>query len=97
MNYNTDGFNDRMIYIYNSNDKNNAKVGNFDSSFAEMRVNENKPDIQTANSDKTFIKEEAKGDKENFVLRNFNINHANAKVNKNNPVSNAMMKNMFRK
>ena len=100
MKYNTDGFNERNIYIHNQNDKNmlnKTGVSNIDNSFAKMKINENKPDIKTVNSDKQFIKEEAKGNKENFVLRNYNMMNANARVNPNNPVSNAMNKNLFNK
>lgn len=82
MNYNTDGFNNRSIYIHNSLDA-NKKAPKFDNSFAKMRSDERRPDISTANHDKTFISESAKGNKENFVVMN------NALRN--------MQNNMFRK
>ena len=100
MNYNTDGFNDRSIYIHNANDKNrlnNAGPSNLDSSFAKMKVSENKPDIKTVDTDKKIEVEEVKGSRENFVLRNHNMMNANSRVNPNNPVSNAMNRNMFKK
>lgn len=100
MNYNTDGFNDRSMYIHNSNDRNNiAKNGpsNIDSSVVQMRMDENKPDIKTVNTDKSIYVEEVRGSKENFVLRNHNMMNANTRVNPNNPVNNAMNRNMFKK
>lgn len=100
MNFNTDGFNERSNYIHNSNDMNRLnKMGssNIDSSFAQMKINENKPDIETVNTDTVIFKEEVRGAKENFVLRNRNIMNANMKQSSNNPVSNAMNRNMFKK
>lgn len=100
MNYNTDGFNNRNIYIHNSNDMNRlSKNGpsNIDSSFAKMRVNENKPDVKTVDTDKVIVTEEVRGNRENFVLRNNNMMNANTRVNPNNPVNNAMNRNMFKK
>ena len=100
MNYNTDGFNDRTIYIHNSNDKNRLHTSgpsNVDSSFAQMKVSENKPDINTVDTDKKIEVEEVKGSRENFVLRNHNMMNVNSRVNPNNPVSNAMNRNMFKK
>jgi len=100
MNYSGDGFNNRSNYIHNSNDVNRLnKMGpsNIDNSFAKMKVRENTPDIQTTNTDKTILKEDARGNKDNFILRNNNMMNANTKVNPNNPVSNAMNKNMFKK
>lgn len=100
MNFNTDGFNERSNYIHNANDMNRLKKmgpSNVDSSFAQMRVDENKPQIETVNNDKTILKEEVKGKKENFILRNNNMMNANTRVNPNNPVSNAINKNMFKK
>lgn len=99
MNFNTDGFNERCIYIHNSNDMNRLKnqgPSNVDSSFAKMRVEENKPTVETVNNDITILKEEAKGDRQNFVLRNNNMRNVNRPINKNNPVADAMNKNMFR-
>ena len=94
MNYNTDGFNERMNYINNANGKNrlNKMTSNTsDSSVVKMRINENKPDIKTVNTDKIILKAEAKGNRENFVLRNNNMNNVNRNTNQNNPVSNAMI------
>jgi len=99
MNYNTDGFNDRSVYIHNSNDMNRlSKTGpsNIDSSVVQMRVNENKPDIKTVETDQTILTEEARGNKDNFVLRNNNMMNANTRVNSNNPVNNAMNRNKFK-
>ena len=86
MNYNTDGFNDRSIYIHNNVDKNKAKT-TFDNSFAKMRSEERKPDIITANHDRVIECESAKGNKENFVVMN------NALRN----IQNNMKNNMFKK
>lgn len=57
MNYNTDGFNERTNFIHNSNDLNKSKVNpkRFDTSFAEMKVRENKSDVKTYNSDKNLF------------------------------------------
>lgn len=46
-NFNTDGFNERHTYIHNEIDK-NKKIKNIDNSFVKMKVNENKPDIETS-------------------------------------------------
>ena len=76
MNFNTDGFNNRSNYIHNSNDRNRInKIGpsNIDNSFAKMKIDENKPDIKTVNTDKAILKEEVRGTKENFILRNHNM------------------------
>ncbi len=100
MNFSTDGFNNRTNYIHNANDRNRLnKMGpsNIDNSFAKMKVEENKPDIKTVNTDSTFIKEEVRGNRDNFVLRNNNMMNVNRKVNPNNPVSNAMNRNRFNK
>lgn len=100
MNFNTDGFNDRSNYIHNSNDMNRlnqAGPSNIDSSFAKMKINENKPDVQTVNTDTAIFKEEVRGARENFVLRNHNMMNANSKPTSSNPVSNAMNRNMFKK
>jgi len=100
MNYNTDGFNERRIYINNANDKNKLnKMGpsNIDNSFAKMKVAENKPDIDTVNNDKVIVPEEVRGNRENFLLRNNNMINANRNITQNNPVRDAMNKNMFKK
>ena len=95
-NFNTDGFNERTTYIRNANDQNKlSKMNhNFDNSFAEMRVQENRPDVQTVNTDKTILAEEAKGNVNNFVLRQNNMRNVNRPIN-DNPVSRAMNKNNF--
>ena len=99
MKFNTDGFNERSNYIHNANDRNKLnKIGpsNSDSSVAKMLIAENKPNIQTVNTDKTTIKvDEVKGKKENFVIRNYNMMNVNKMNNKNNPVANALNKNNF--
>ena len=101
MNYNTDGFNDRNIYINNANDRNRLnKMGpsNIDSSFAKMKVDENKPDIKTVDTHSSIERvEEVRGSRENFVLRNNNMRNANVNPSMNNPVRNAMDKNMFKR
>ena len=100
MNYNTDGFNDRSVYIHNSNDKSRiAKNGpsNIDSSVVQMRMDENKPDVKTVQTEQSIYIQETKGDKENFVLRNYNMRNSNPKIKPNNPVNNAMNRNFFNK
>ena len=100
MNFNTDGFNERSIYIHNSNDANRLKqngTSNIDNSMAKMRVKENKPDVETVNTDKSIYIEETKGNRENFILRNNNLNNFNRPINQNNPVSRAMNNNMFKR
>ena len=100
MNYNTDGFNERSIYIHNSNDMNRIRENgpsNIDNSMAKMRVEENRPDVETVDTDKSIYIEETRGDRENFILRNNNINNFNRQVSQNNPVSRAMHNNMFKK
>ena len=90
--YNIDGFNERTTYIKNANGKRrlntNAMLGKnviHDSSFAQMKVNENKPDVETVNKDYQEYIEDPRGNKDNFVLRNYNLNHINPQ-NKPNPV-----------
>lgn len=85
MNYNTDGFNERTNFINNSNDRNRlSKMShNYDNSLAKIRINENRPNIQTVNHDKIISVEEVRGLKENFIIRNNNINNANKHLNRN--------------
>ena len=92
MNYNTDGFNERTVYIHNSNDKNRLNDDAIhDSSFAKMKIDENKPDMQTANSEKIY-KEDVKISTNNHnVLKNFNILNPNRNIN--NRVNDALNKN----
>lgn len=46
-----DGFNERKSYINNNNDLNRMdKNVNFDNSLSQMRVEENKPDINTVDT-----------------------------------------------
>jgi len=101
MNYNTDGFNERNIYIHNSNDKsrinNNINSRNNDSSIVQMRINENKPEVKTVNLDKTINLEETRGNRENFVVRNSRLLNSNVRVNPNNPVARALNNNLFKK
>jgi len=100
MNFNTDGFNERTNFINNANDRNRLnKMGpsNSDSSVAKMRIIENRPNIETVNTDKTILKAEARGNKENFLLRNNNMMNVNRKINPNNPVRDALNKKNFNK
>ena len=99
MNYNTDGFNNRSIYIHNSNDKNrlNGMSSSYDNSLAKMRIDENKPNIETINHDKVIVYQETRGNKDNFILRNKIMSNANSRINSNNPVADAMSRNMFKK
>lgn len=95
MNYNTDGFNERSIYIHNANDKN--KLGNNNSnnnnSLVQMKINENKTDIKTVNNDKIFYSSEVKGNKDNFIVRNTNMNNSNPMAKNNNFKNNNMLNN----
>lgn len=94
MNYNTDGFNERSIYIHNSLDR-NKHHSNFDNSFAQMRALEHKNDVTTVNSDKSFNYIEAKGERENFVLRNNNMRNSLSKPS-DSSISRALNRTMFK-
>lgn len=99
-NFNTDGFNERTNYIHNANDMNKLRQNgpsNFDNSFAQMKVQENKSDIETAKSEVVFVKKEARGNQENFVIRTNNMRNVNSIPDSNNPVSSAMNRNMFKR
>ncbi len=96
-NYSTDGFNERSIYIHNSNDRNKLNNVTFDNSFAKMRTEERRNEIQTTNNDASIVIEETRGNKDNFVVRNSIMNNSNVKVNPNNPIQNALNRNMFKK
>ena len=97
MNYNTDGFNERSIYIHNSNDKNKLNNKDIDNSFDKMRIEERKNTVVTTNTDKSEYIGETRGNKDKFILMNNNIRNVNSKPNINNPVYNALNKNMLRK
>lgn len=99
-NFNTDGFNERTNYIHNANDINRLKQnGNsdFDNSFAKMRVEENKNNVETTKSEVVYVEKDARGSKDNFIIRTNNIRNANVGPTSNNPISNAMNRNMFKK
>ena len=98
-NYNTDGFNERSIYIKNANDMNKLKQNNptFDNSFAKMKTEERRNEVETTKNDATIVNEETRGTKDNFVVRTANMNNSNANVNPNNPIQNALNRNMFKK
>lgn len=73
MNYNTDGFNERSIYIHNSNDMNKlTKNGptKIDNSFVKMKVEENKANVKNEKDDYVEVTKEVRGNVDNFVLRN---------------------------
>ena len=98
MNYNTDGFDERSIYIHNSNDSNkleNMGPSNLDSSFSKMKSEERKDIVSTTNTDEVILVPEATGNKENFVKRNNAMMNANAQPTQNNPINRAMNRNMF--
>ena len=99
MNFNTDGFNERTNYIYNSNDMNRVKnnPSNFDNSFAKMRAEERRDLVTTTNQDQVLVTEEVRGNKDNFLIRNNNINRVNSQPNANNPVNDALNRNMFKR
>lgn len=85
MNYNNDGFNERSIYIHNANDNrrlNNCNKKN-DSSFAQMRVDENRNKVVTSNRDYFNLSTSTQVNKEKFVIMNKKINNLNTSTNKN--------------
>ena len=97
--YNADGFNERNIYIHNSNDKNRlnrSKTVEHDSSFAEMKVKENAAPVETYKEEQSNYIGAVKGEQDNFVLQNFNRAHVNQKP-VSNPVSSALERNRFKK
>ena len=91
--YNEDGFNKRTNYIQNSNNERIKHFTSADNSFAQMKVQENKPDVKTYNVSNSEYIEEPNGNRENFVLRNYNLNHVNQKANPNS----TLLRNKFRK
>lgn len=98
--YNTDGFNERTNFIYNSNDKNKLDSNgpsDFDNSFAQMRTEERRDLVETTNEETTQFVEETRGHKDNFILRDNNMRQVNAKPIMNDPVSNALNRNIFRR
>ena len=97
MSYNTDGFNERSIYIHNSNDLNRISSDGPDNSVAKMRSEERRNIVETTNSDTVIVPEEIRGSKDNFLIRNEAINNANKKPTPGNPVMQAMRNNLFKK
>ena len=99
MKFNTDGFNERMNYINNSNGLNRIKnnTNNFDNSFAKMRTDERRDLVTTTSQDQILVTEEVRGNKDNFLIRNNNMNRVNTKPNMNNPVNDALNRNMFKR
>lgn len=100
MNYNTDGFSDRTLYVRQAVDRNKLNSNgpsNFDNSFAKMKSEERKHIVETVNTDKNIHIEEVHGNRENFVIRNNNLNNFNKKVNPDNPVQRALNNNMFKR
>lgn len=95
-----DGFNNRKLYVMNSNDRSTISrngAGNFDNSLAKMN-SERRGLVQTTNSSVPLKPiEEVKGNKENFIIRNNHINNFGKKPNKDNYVSRALNNNMFKK
>ena len=99
-NFNTDGFNERTNYIHNANDMNKLKKNgptNFDNSYAKMKVEENKNNVETTKSEVVFIKEEVRGNQDKFIIRTNNMRNANTRSTVNNPISIAINRNMFKK
>lgn len=99
MNFNNDGFNERTNYIHNCNDLNRLKkkgTFNFDNSFVQMKIEENKPNIKTANNYKVFVNEKVIKNEENFkfIVPNIRTYMTN---NNDNSVSRALNRNMFKK
>ncbi len=98
MSFNIDGFNERSIYIHNSNDRNRLRTNgpsNIDNSFGKMRAEERKNMVETANTDEAQYIEETRGNKDNFIVRNNAMNNINNKPVANNPISQAMFRNRF--
>ena len=93
--YNSDGFNERTIYIKNSVDK-RTNLKKVDSSFVKMRVEENKPDVKTVEHNNIVNPEEARGSKDNFVVRNYKINSVNREP-ESNSVSEAINRARLKK
>lgn len=101
--YNVDGFNERTMFIKNSNNRRvlntNKKMNNmtnFNSSFAKMKISENKPDIETAKREDQNYIDQVRGNKDNFVLQNYNLNHF-SDLKEQNSVSDALNRNRFKK
>lgn len=98
MAFSNDGFNERNIYIHNSNDMNKLNSNgpsNFDNSFAKMRSEERRDLVETTNKDQTILVDEVTGNKDNFLLRNNAMNNANTIPKENNAINRAMMGNKF--
>ena len=97
MNFNTDGHNERTIYILNGNNKNKAN-GNFDNSFAKMKSEERRGLVQTTDSSESIKPiEETRGHIENFVVQNNHISNFGKKMPNDNYVSRALNNNKFKK
>ena len=79
MNYNTDGFNERNVYIHNSLDRNrinNSKPVHYDNSLTKMIMDDNKPDIHTAEQEYDSSNAEIKQTEiDNKLLRDINLNN----------------------
>ncbi len=92
------GFNERTNYIHNGNDKNKS-FQPFDNSFAQMRTEEHKTDVQTSQGDKKNREhpiEEVRGTRDKFIIRNNNMNMANKAPSMNDPVFRALRNNSFK-
>ncbi len=94
MNFSTDGFNERNIYIHNSNDRNNMKNRSFDNSFAKMRVEENRPNVKTSSNSRDIFGN-IRSDNSNFDLKTNNAKIVRTSLN--NCSKNIFNKNLFKK
>ena len=93
-----DGFNERTNYIHNSLDS-SKPFQPFDNSFAQMRSEEHKTDVQTSSNDKSnsdIPVEEVRGTRDKFIIRNNNMNMANKAPSANDPVFRALRNNSFK-
>lgn len=87
MSYNMDGFNERSIYIHNSNDMNKlARNGSsrIDNSFAKMKVEENRANVETSQKNYSDSIEEPRGNVDNFILRTKNMRNVQNRLFNNN-------------
>ncbi len=98
MNNATDGFNERIVYIQNSNGQNNLSNNSidFDNSYAKMKADERgfNSNIKTTGEDKVFTTVQARGEKENFVVVNTKVENVNSTPSPNDPVKVARERNV---
>lgn len=77
-----DGFNERKSYININNDINNLdKEVRFDQSLSKMRIDENKPNVETTSS---FNQQQQLENSDTSILKRNIDMHRNMLKNKNN-------------